>query len=131
MGGKEMDNPRIEGEEESVKVKGTPTLMMLPARNYTFKVYEGEFVITVPRKGHYKDLDDRVFTEEDGDFNILQYNEQAKGEVLFIPAISKILFATSQYPDLTNDQAFTPIVLIIKEDTVDIIGNIIQMVKEN
>jgi hypothetical protein len=49
-----------------------------------------------------------------------------------MPAISKILFATSQYPDLKDNQAFTPIAMVFKRDEVEIIGNVIEMVpKEN
>jgi hypothetical protein len=116
---------------EFTKVVGTPTLMLLPARNYAFKVFAEDHIISIPRKGHYKDLDDRFFTEEDGDFDVLKFVEQAGGQVLYMPSLSKILFATGQYPDLSNDQAFVPLVIIVKEETVDVIGNIIQMVKEN
>jgi hypothetical protein len=120
---------KIEGEFNTVV--GTPTLLMLPARRYAMKVFKEDFVITIPRKGLYKDLDPKFFNEESGGFDILRSNEDNTKEVLFIPSLSKVLFATSQYPDLDNDQAFAPIDLVIKEDTIDIIGNIIQMTKEN
>jgi len=113
------------------KVIGTPTMMMLPARNYTFKVFDENYSITLPRKGKYKDFDNNLFSEEDGAFNIMDYVGEETGHVLFIPSLSKVLFATSQYPDLEDDQAFVPMALIIRKEEVEIVGNIIQMIKEN
>jgi len=116
---------------EFKKVVGTPTMMLLPARNYTFKVFEQDHSITIPRKGKYKDLDDRLFTEEDGEFDIMDYVSEETGHVLFVPSLSKVLFATAKYPDLEDDQAFIPIAIVIHDEEVEIIGNIIQMLKEN
>jgi len=123
-------------KEESVKAQfskviGTPTAMLLPARNYKFKVYEKDFVITVPRRGNYVDLDDQVFKKEDGDFDFLQYSKSKREHTVYLPALSKVLFGTAQYPDLNDNQAFTPIALIVKKDTVDIVGNLIEMIKED
>jgi hypothetical protein len=112
------------------KVIGTPTMMMLPARNYTFKVFEEDYNIILPRKGKYKDFDDELFNEDDGEFNIMDYISEETGHVLFMPSLSKILFATSQYPNLEDDQAFVPIALIVRNEEVEILGNIIQMIKE-
>lgn len=110
-----------------VKVIGTPTMMLLPARNYKFKVYQKNYSIKIPRKGIYKDLDDRVFSENDGGFNILEYLEDSDIYTIYMPAISKVLFAVSQYPDLKDNQAFTPLAIIVREDEVEIVGNIIEM----
>ena len=116
---------------EFQEVVGTPTLMMLPARNYKFSVYDKEYSVTIPRKGKYVDLDNKMFTEEDGDFNVMRYSRKELAHVLYLPDLSRVLFATSQYPDLKDTQAFTPIALIIKKDAVEIVGNIIEMKKEN
>lgn len=113
------------------KVMGTPTMMLLPARNYSFKVYDEEYSIIIPRKGAYKDLDEEFFKEEDGEFNILARVEDENGEVLFIPSISKVMFASGKYPSLENNQAFVPIAMIFREDEVELVGQIIQMVKED
>jgi hypothetical protein len=110
---------------------GTPTVMMLPARNYKFKVSDKDYSVTIPRHGKYADLDNQMFSEEDGEFNLMQYSRKDKAHIIYLPTLTKVLFATSQYPDLENTQAFTPIALIIKKDTVDIIGNLIEMVKED
>ena len=124
---KKVDKNKKKKEEtvDMMKIIGTPTMILLPARNYRFKVYPEEYDITIPRKGFYKDLDDEMYSEEDGEFNILDK------DILYMPSISKILFATSKYPDLKDNQAFTPIALVIEEDEVRIIGNIIEMLTEN
>lgn len=119
-----------EKKSEFQDVVGTPTLMLLPARNYKFKVYEQDYSVTIPRKGKYVDLDGEMFTEEDGDFNIMQYSRKDKAQVVYLPDLSRVMFATSQYPDLKDTQAFTPIALVIKKDTVEIVGNVIEMTKE-
>jgi hypothetical protein len=106
-----------------VKVIGTPTLLLLPARNYKFKVYPGEYTITIPKKGFYKDIDDKFFTDDDGEFNILDK------DVLYVPSLSKVLFATSKYPDLEDSQAFAPMIITVKEEEIDIVGHIIEMLK--
>lgn len=108
-------------DKDMLKIIGTPTMMLLPARNYKFKVYPEEYDIVIPRKGSYKDIDDEMYSEEDGEFNILE------NDVLYIPSISKILFATSKYPDLKDNQAFNPIALVVEKDEVRIIGNVIEM----
>ena len=111
--------------KDMLKIIGTPTMMLLPARNYKFKVYPEEYDITIPRKGVYKDFDEEMYSEEDGEFNILD------NDVLYMPSISKVLFATSKYPDLKDNQAFNPIALIVEEDEIRIIGNVIEMLKED
>lgn len=118
-------------DDEFRKVNGTPTMMLLPARNYAFKVYDTEYSIVIPRSGSYEDLDDVFFKEEDGKFDILAHVEEEKGEVLFMPSLSKVMFASAKYPKLENDQAFVPIAIIFRKDEVELVGNIIQMIKEN
>jgi len=111
--------------KDMLKIIGTPTMMLLPARNYKFKVYPEEYEIIIPRKGFYKDLDEEMYSEEDGEFNILD------NDILYMPSISKVLFATSKYPDLKDNQAFTPIALVVEEDEVRIIGSVIEMLRED
>lgn len=120
-----------EQEPKFQDVVGTPTPMMLPARNYRFRVYDEEFSVTIPRKGKYVDLDSEMYTEEDGEFDLMQYSRKDKAQIIYLPALSRVLFATSQYPDIKDTQAFTPIALIIKKDVVEVIGNLIEMIKEN
>lgn len=106
---------------------GTPTMVLLPARNYKFSVTEKEFTITIPKKGNYHDVDPDFFSEDDGDFNL--YDGRSK--VMYIPAISKVLFAAKKYPVLDVNQLFAPIALKFKKDKVDIIGQIITMLPTN
>lgn len=118
-------------QKEYVKVVGTPTMLMLPARNYKFQVDTTEYVLTIPRKGKYMDLEPELFTEEDGEFEILsKIEEENNTQVLYMPSLTKVLFAVGTYPDLKEGQAFTPIAIIVRDDEVDIVGNIIDMLKE-
>jgi len=102
---------------------GTPTMVMFPAKNFYFRVSKNEHKITIPRKGNYHKIAPEVFTEEDGDFMV--YDEENK--VMYLPAITKILFAVEKYPDLASNQLFAPIALIFNEDTVDIVGQIVEI----
>lgn len=118
-------------EKEYVKVVGTPTMLMLPARNYKFMVDTTEYVITLPRRGKYVDFDPELFTEEDGDFEILAGSEEESVEsILYMPSLTKVLFGASKYPDMRENQAFTPIAIIVREDEIDIVGNVIEMLSE-
>ena len=102
---------------------GTPTMVMFPARNFHFRVSKAEHEITIPRKGNYHEIAPEVFTEEDGDFMV--YDED--NAVMYLPAITKILFAVNKYPDLEANQLFAPIALLFDEDVVRIIGQIVEM----
>lgn len=101
---------------------GTPTMVLLPPRNYYFKVY-GKYKITIPRKGTYHDIAPDFFAESDGEFNLLDEGNAA----LYLPAISKVLFATKQYPLLEPNELFAPIALSFNEDSVDIYGQVVRM----
>ena len=102
---------------------GTPTMVMFPARNFYFKVSKTEHEIVIPRKGNYHELAPEVFTEEDGDF-MVQDEENA---VMYLPAITKILFAVNKYPALEHNQLFAPIALVLDEDVVRIVGQVVEM----
>jgi hypothetical protein len=104
---------------------GTPTMVLLPAANYVFRVLKGEHKITVPRKGFYKELDSDAYGDGDGEFSLFD----EKNKVMYMPAISKILFATKQYPDLEPNYLFAPIALVFKKDEVDIIGQVVEMLE--
>jgi len=118
-------------EEQYIDVIGVPTMMMLPSRNYKFRVYTEDYIITIPRRGKYSDLDAEFFSEDDGKFSFLRQSKKEGGQVIYLPSLSKILFATKQYPKLKDNQAFVPNTLIVKKDEVNIIGRIIEMLKEN
>lgn len=107
--------------------EGTPTMVLLPARKYHFRVLDEEYKITIPRTGEYDELAPDLFKEEDGAFDILD----KESNILYMPAISKVLFATAQYPALESGQLFAPIALIFEEETVDIIGQLIEILPVN
>lgn len=125
-----MSNEINEAEVQFSKAIGTPTAVLLPARNYKFKVFQEDYTITIPKKGKYVDLDPDMFTEDDGEFDFASYDRSKRHHTIYLPALSKILFATNQYPKMEDTQAFTPIALVVKQDTVDIVGNLIEMIAE-
>jgi hypothetical protein len=102
---------------------GTPSMILLPSANYKFNVSEETYKITLPRKGKYHEMDPEFFTEEDGEYNL--YDEESK--IMFLPAISKVLYAAKKYPDLKANQLFAPISLVFTEDEVEIYGQVIDM----
>lgn len=102
---------------------GTPTMVMFPARNYNFRVTKTEYTITIPRKGNYQEIAPEVFDEKDGDFMV--FDEE--NAVLYMPAITKILFAVEKYPALENNQLFAPIALLLDDDEVRIVGQVIEV----
>lgn len=111
--------------EEKVKNAGLLSMVLLPYNRNVFVEDKNMYLITIPRKGEYKDIDSDNFDESAGSFDILN-NKNA----IFLPSIVKVLFATKQYPDLKENQLFVPIVLEIKETEVDIVGQIIELVSD-
>ena len=110
-------------EKDFVKVKGVPGALLLPSREFKFKVYHGNHVITIPRSGAYTDIDSLFFTEKDGDFHFLE------DDTLFLPALSKVLFASKKYPSLRENQAFVIIGIKFSENEIDVIGNLIEFLE--
>ena len=104
-------------------IKGTPPAVLLPAKNYVFKILSDHYVIEIPRRGNYHDLAPDFFAEDSGEFNIL-----SEEGTLFMPSITKVLFATKKYPDLDFNQLFVPHTLQFKEETVSVIGQVIALV---
>lgn len=102
---------------------GTPTMAFFPARNYHFKVVKNKHTITIPRAGDYHKLAPEIFSKDEGNFML--YDD--KNSVMYLPAISKVLFAVEKYPDLKSNQLFMPIVLLFNEKTVDVVGQVIEM----
>ena len=103
--------------------EGTPTMVMFPSRNFNFRASKTEFKITIPRKGNYHKLAPEMFPEEDGDFMVFDEEDS----VMYLPALTKILFAVGKYPALKSNQLFAPIAMLINEDTVDIVGQLVEM----
>jgi hypothetical protein len=113
----------IEVGEWSESQTGTPTMVMFPARNFQFKVSKTEYTIEIPRKGNYAEIAPEIFDAEDGDFMV--YDED--NAVIYLPSLTKILFAVEKYPALANNQLFAPIALLLDDDTVRIVGQIVEI----
>lgn len=105
--------------EETV-YEGLPTMSLLPVAPTKFKIVD-EVVIKLPRKGNYHELSPNVFDKDAGDFDLLADN------VLYMPAITKVLLATNQYPQLEGNQIFTPQAIVFDETAVEIRGSIIEI----
>lgn len=104
-------------------VRGTPPMILLPAKSYIFKVTEEHYMIKIPRKGKYSELAPEMFDDADGEFSI--YDEESK--IFFTPAITKVLFASSQYPKLEFNQFFAPYSIKFEDEEVVIIGQVLSM----
>jgi len=76
-------------EGKVINAIGTPTAVLLPARNYKFKVFADTHVMKVPKSGKYTELDKDLFTEKDGEFDFLRYSEEDNSYTIYIPALSK------------------------------------------
>lgn len=103
--------------------EGTPPMVLLPAKNYVFKVTDEYYVIEIPRRGKYVDLDPDFYTEAHGEFDI--YTEP--NGLLYMPSVTKVLFATKKYPDLKFNQFFVIVSFRIEAEQVVIVGQVIDM----
>jgi len=101
---------------------GLPTLSLMPLTETQFRVVK-QLSITIPRKGIYSEIQPKVFNEKDGGFDVLN------DDVLYLPSITKILLATNKYPDLKQNQIFTPLSFEFSDDDVRIRGSIIEIIK--
>ena len=108
---------------ENNYIQGTPSMVMLPAKNFIFKIDKDNFIMRLPRKGSYHELAPDLFKEEDGEFNI--YDEESK--ILYLPSITKVLFAMSHYPDLEFNQFFCPSTIKFEKEEVVVVGQIINL----
>jgi hypothetical protein len=108
---------------EEQYIKGTPPMALLPAKNYVFKINDENYEIRIPRKGNYHDLAPDFFPEDAGEFNILD----EESNILYIPSITKVLFATSKYPEMKFNQFFVPYVIKFGTDEVVLVGQVMDM----
>ena len=123
----------MEDNKNILKAFGTPTLLLLPPKRFSFLVDTQYHSFTIPRKGKYVDLDPNFFTDKDGEFDILADVESdgVSRQVLYLPSITKVLFAVSKYPYLNDDEVFVPALLVFEDDNVTISGNVLKMLSPN
>ena len=119
-----MNKKSINWSKEQTIV-GIPTLALLPSKDFYFKVNKDKHKITIPKSGKYKDLDKDYFSDEDGDFVVIDENNS----VCYLSLITKILFATNKYPSLKYNELFCPLALSINDKTIDIFGQTITMLE--
>ncbi len=91
---------------------GTPSMALLPKRNYKFDVRNKEIRILIPIDGktvRNKDIFD------------------AENNVFYISNISDILVKLNLYPELKPNQLFIIKTILFKRKAIETIGNIITM----
>lgn len=113
----------IDNSEDFTEVfTGMPTLALLPAKQFKFNVSKKTFTLKVPNSGRFVDIDAEFFKEDSGSFEI--YSE---GNVN-ISILTKVLFATKQYPDLKGNQIFCPINFKLDGKDILVYGQVVSMV---
>ena len=120
------DNTIKNTKDSEQLIVGVPTMGLLPARKYTFKVKEDTHKITIPIRGKLKDLDPDFFNTEEY-FEIVNDDKSIINFVM----ITKILFASSSYPSLEYNELFCPTRLVINDNTLDIYGQVVVMLNPN
>lgn len=100
-------------------LQGVPTLALLPARPFGFKVSKDKYMYKVPNKGKFSELDTEFFAEDDSEFEIVSEDN------VNISVVAKLLFATKQYPDLEPHQMFCPINFKLEGPDLLIYGQIV------
>lgn len=108
-------------DDKETALVGIPTMCLLPPKNFYFKVEEEKHKLTIPKKGDYYDLDKDYFEKNDGSFVVVE------DDVVNISIITKVLFGAKKYPSLKSNQLFCPTTMVVNKDTVDIFGQVVEM----
>ena len=110
-----LDNEdKMAKKNKNEKIVGTPSMALLPKRNYKFDVGNKEIMISIP-------IDDKTVSGSD--------IFDAENNVFYINNISNILIKLDLYPKLKSNQLFTPTIVLFKKKNVEIIGNIVTMIQ--
>jgi hypothetical protein len=116
----------MNNQEESAEVfQGIPSMALLPSQQFKFNVSKDRYMFKFPNKGTFKELDPEFFAEDDSDYEIMEEG------VANISIVTKVLFATKQYPDLEPNQLFCPINFVLEGDDVTMYGQVVTMLGEN
>lgn len=111
---------------EKIKISAILSMFMFPAKNSDFFIENKKYYCaTIPRKGKYNDINPEIFKEGDGVFDILDDKN-----VLDLTAVTKILFASNQYPDLLDNQLFVPLTLTFGEENISVVGTIVELISD-
>jgi hypothetical protein len=113
---------------------GLPSLCLLPARDYKLILGEDDYIITVPKKGNFKDIidsSDFVGIEAfDGEFTV--YDDESG--IFYPPVFTSVALALEVYPSLVNDassfQIFSVKAVVSKGEEVSIIGEVVSLLTE-
>ena len=111
---------------------GLPPAVLLPARNYVYKEESGIVSIVLPKEGKFIDIDPTFndnFKSNGERYNLVRKTRD-ENEVLYLPDISRVLFAKKYYPALDDHQVFILIGVEIKKDSVVLHGKIVSILTE-
>jgi len=106
-------------------VKGVSGPVLLPAKDYDWEL-GGRHEIEVPLRGKISELPGAPTSEVPGpdEFSIYEDN------VFLMYELNRVLFATSQYPSLKDDECFSIAGLEHNDDKVIVHGEIIKSAGE-
>jgi hypothetical protein len=114
--------------EETNAIKGTPSLLLIPAREHSWAIDNESVQISIPKEGLLSEilksdtLADGVKIPGDDDFAIIE------DKVVYLYQIPRVLFALSKYPQLEDNQAFTLYAIEETDNSVILHGAIIRFV---
>ena len=112
----------MKNKGDFVEREGLPPVVLLPAKNYFMRIERG-IEITIPKEGNLHDLNSALFSEDEP----FKLSEDLEDEIsLAAPLLTRVLFAIGKYPELSNNELFAITGIFIGEDTVSIVGNVIQ-----
>ena len=112
-------------EELAEVLQGMPSMALLPAKQFAFNVSADRYMFKFPNKGKFSDIDSEFFGGDASEFEVC-----SEGNVN-ISIVTKLLFATKQYPELEPNQLFCPINFTVEEDEVTMYGQVVTMLGVN
>jgi len=112
--------------EEATIIKGTPSFLLIPAREHEWTVDNERVQISVPKEGLISELLAKEALVEDikipGDD---EFSIRDAG-VFYMYELPRVLFALGKYPQLEDNQAFNVYAIEEVEENIIIHGAIIR-----
>jgi len=108
--------------------KGTPGLVFLPAKDFSFEASETTHKIEVPIEAELEDPKLQAIFDGKDSYKLVTDVDGAT--VISLSALTKAMFVQRQYPSLAENEMFTPLVLVIADDKITIGGKVLTFVEE-
>lgn len=110
--------------------RGLPPAILLPARDYVYEEETKTVGIRLPITGKFSEIDPEFPSMQAGGDEFKLVRETKTGnKMLYIPDISRIMFALRYYPKLELHQAFSIVGFEIEEESVVVYGKIISILE--